>query len=688
MTRALSALEDLLVRVVRWPVVWYFRPSQLAPGLQDPMRRWQEISSAAIGGMLWAGLLGLGILRIAGGIEVSVTILPILVTFATMGSSLALAGVGALASARVFSIAVASVVAGALAIVGLCRYTFGASDLAFAVVVAVAVAGLVAVAGAVAISGSVTGVVVGTGSVALTDAVSVACRLAEVPGPVLSGLCTTATFLLLSSLVSSFCIGRRLAYTAQHDAVEPPGTAEDLCLAVWSCSIFSTLGLLTGPMVVNRPGGLALDGPWESLAFAGAGLATGLPWYPFVSAIQLWQCRASRRRQFRPEDVGRFVASRWQSFIYPLPGIRSHIVGVARQHGLPSAWRVIRTLQASTMQTLATSRATMELARDQDLGLAFTALVASHTNRATLMSLALSSPFSRCLAIVIGAEPAKLSPPLGKERSEPQHRPWVHLDLPRLPGARSFLTWRPNRRRAELFTRLGALQRTPLLQRADAALTVLEVCQPSQGPALRDWILAARRYVQVTKLVDYRPAVTDSLEGRSGAVPSWLAAPWRLLGSVEEALAPLVSYRCSAVTESRLELLEGVLARLKQLLGTKTSWLWAALLQELVAHFASLVSREIAQVNKLLKLAVKLPEQRLRVGRTSLKIVVRNPTKLIARDLSLSVQACPGISWGTQTLSETRLEDRSEIELAIPFTSEQPGDYLIEGSLSGTCQRE
>ena len=157
-----------------------------------------------------------------------------------------------------------------------------------------------------------------------------------------------------------------------------------------------------------------------------------------------------------------------------------------------------------------------------------------------------------------------------------------------------------------------------------------------------------------------------------------------MLGAIEATLGSLENYRLATTAEGRREILEAMRVSLGQCLNQEVPWLWAAAQQELVGHFTDLVSKELAQAREWLILEVALPEQTLRVGRGSLKVAVRNPTGVMAKDLALSIQECPGIHWVTQRLSERQLEARRDVELTVPFTSEQPGDYLIEGKLDAS----
>ncbi len=437
----------------------------------------------------------------------------------------------------------------------------------------------------------------------------------------------------------------------------------------------AALFLFAEPVLVREPIEVALERSWSFLAFASAALATGLPFYPLVAAIQRLQCRSSRIDRFPPDALGRLLASRWQSFAYPLPGLRRFLVEIARRHGPEAGLQAIQTLQGTTTQTYVISRAVIDLARDYELGLAFTTLVAEQANRPTVMSLALSSQLSHSLAIVAGAERPDNQP------SEPP--PWVQLDLPRLPHPSVSFGWRLNRARAERLATLQALQRQPFLARSEDALADLEAGQSTDGPAFRNWLLAVRRHLQTSSMSDYQPVgMPDS--------PPWLSPAWQMLGGIQAALVPLRDYGRVATAESRRQLLEVILANLRRYSSRDTiwlwrvPWLWAAVEQELVGHFTKLVSEEMAQAREWLRLDVALPEQTLRAGRASLKIAVKNPTGVIAKNLALTIQDCPGIHWRAKRLAEPSLEGRREVELILPLTSEQAGDYLIDGTIEAS----
>jgi hypothetical protein len=352
MKRALAVIGYVLLRILRWPVTWYFRPLDLLPGLQDPKRRWLELAGSVLGGGLWIGLLGFMILRIWGASE---SPLMLVMTFGVVG-----------AGAVAFTVTVAVADADA-----------GADAFAFAV--------LVAGTGAFAFAGAVVG--------------------AGARGLLLISSYAVLTWTFLVSLTMSFFLGRTNAKSQKKIASIGfrPGSSNLLLMMVWFGAFFANFLLFARPTVLEKPTKIVLERPYSFLALAAAALATDLPFYPLLALVQVWQCRRSRARQFHLDDIDRLMASRWQSFAYPLPGIRRYLCDVGRWHGVELALKAVRKLQGSTLQTTVTSRAVLDLARDQELGLAFTTHVAAETNPETLMSLALSSRLSAILAIIAGA---------------------------------------------------------------------------------------------------------------------------------------------------------------------------------------------------------------------------------------------------------------------------------------------
>ncbi|MBN1608027.1 MAG: ATP-binding protein [Polyangiaceae bacterium] len=473
-------------------------------------------------------------------------------------------------------------------------------------------------------------------------------------------------------MTASYSLGRaKPSQTRTRELEESPGTGGWLLTVLWLAAGAAALGLALSPEVLKKPEVVTLERPYSVLSVAAVALATGLPLYPFFALIQAWQCRQSTVRAFTLERIDAFAASLWQTFAYPLPGIRTFLRHVAEQRGPDMALAAAQKLLGTTLQTSVTSKAVVDLAKHRSLGLAFSAQVATETNAATLLSLGLSSRLAAALAVVAG-----------RASSLPSRA--VMLCLPLLPSPRpqppSYGT-----RRIVVHEELLRAQGLPLANRVDLALAELGRCAECEDVlAFRSWLQAIQRHLQVSTLAQYMPAYADGRGAQPAIRPEWLAAPWLFVDSVEHSLARLEQYRLARTVEARREILLALSSRLKAFSTSGLPWLWVGVAQELIAHWTGVIEAEIADAREWLALEIELPEQRLRAGRSLLRVKLTNPTSSIAQRLSVVLDETPNIHFGAAALQEHLLEARQSIQRELPLTCEEPGDYLIQGRLEAS----
>lgn len=365
------------------------------------------------------------------------------------------------------------------------------------------------------------------------------------------------------------------------------------------------------------------------------------------------------------------MASRWQTFAYPLPGLRRYLLELGQRHGAPAALEAVRELRISTLQTGPTAGAVRDLACDAELGLAFSAIAARATNWATLLKLALDSRFAASLAVIAGA-PGEATP---RER--------VELDLGSLPKERRFFgVSRAGQRRAAIDHERGQ----NLGERLGFVTAHLEGIASADANAYRRWLDAVRFHIELTNLAEYRPSVPPAAAPamHDGEIPppSWLEPAWSLLSRIEEILVGLEDYRIATSAAARRELLGALATRLRRCSMEGLPWLWSGVGMELIEHWVRLVEGEAERAREWLNLEITLVDSAHRTGRGELRFAAVNPTGVVAQHVTVTVENTRGVHFGTTTLSERQLEGGKRVELALPLTFETPGEVRINGELS------
>src|SRR5438067_903557 len=84
----------------------------------------------------------------------------------------------------------------------------------------------------------------------------------------------------------------------------------------------------------------ALDAKLDRLALylaLAAPVFTGLPLWSLTALLSAWQFRASRVFTHTPERFALTIPFRWQTFAYPLPGLRAFLTTLGHRHGPDTA---------------------------------------------------------------------------------------------------------------------------------------------------------------------------------------------------------------------------------------------------------------------------------------------------------------------------------------------------------------
>nr|VFK59501.1 MAG: AAA ATPase domain-containing protein [Candidatus Kentron sp. TUN]VFK67986.1 MAG: AAA ATPase domain-containing protein [Candidatus Kentron sp. TUN] len=203
-------------------------------------------------------------------------------------------------------------------------------------------------------------------------------------------------------------------------------------------------------------------------------LFTGLPLYPLVALGSLWQCRTSRARGDDEQRRAHLLPLRWQTFAYPLPGLRKYLVTLARHRGMAAAMDTLQRLQSHSLQVRATRMAAGDLASQPDTALPFCARLTTHTNARTLLPFAETGPAARALIGLTHQE---------KDEDEQPLQVYVRPFPPRpriagfaIPGGARLAGQSPGRSGPVWFTELEAVRPKGLGERLAYSLARLDEC--------------------------------------------------------------------------------------------------------------------------------------------------------------------------------------------------------------------
>ncbi len=161
-------------------------------------------------------------------------------------------------------------------------------------------------------------------------------------------------------------------------------------------------------------------------------IATGLPFWPLLCLWALWQFRTARIKRYTFETFSNTLPFRWQTFAYPLPGLRSFLFKLCQVQGAKAAFDAIQKVQLGSLQISQARRAAFDLSQNPATALPFCGYIAIITNTATLTPLSITGPIARAVAVLAGKpekeekqplrifvgdyppKPSKLPPPFGK----------------------------------------------------------------------------------------------------------------------------------------------------------------------------------------------------------------------------------------------------------------------------------
>jgi hypothetical protein len=417
----------------------------------------------------------------------------------------------------------------------------------------------------------------------------------------------------------------------------------------------SILGSVSAPCPDNPPQ-LALV-----LALV-ASVAIGLPLWPLVAAMALWQFRYLRLTGHTPQRFAHTLPFRWQTFAYPLPGLRAYLFQLARQHGSETAFAAIQAVQFRSLQMYAARRAVLDLATNSITALEFCGQVAIATNAKTLAPLSLAGPAARAVAVLVRRQDGEEKQPLqlyaGKSLPEPYLLPFFPIEK-----------------------ELQAVRTQRLPDRLTYALRELEHCQEFTGmSAFRTLLKALQDYANPAGWIGAPREATPGAE--EAEQQAWIRGGWQVLERLRGIAIRLDAYQELTTPRARREFLEHQVEALQGLTWEDLPGYWGAIGKELVAHWVQVLKETAREASEWLQLEVSLPQPRLNIGPQSLQLRLYNPTAVIAQEVRVQVEPTPGLEWYHREARQPLLEGGREALLRLGLEASREGQYRIAGSLS------
>jgi len=388
---------------------------------------------------------------------------------------------------------------------------------------------------------------------------------------------------------------------------------------------------------------------------------TGLIFYPFVLLISLWQYRDSQVKTYNPEQFELKAHFRWQTFAYPLPGLRGYLFRLGKDD-VSKALEAIQEVQLWTLQMYASAIAARDLAKDGDTAIAFCGQIAIQSNNTTTQQLSRTGN--------IGCSIAILAKSLNSEQSlelliAAEDKGWI------LEGWIS----------------------------EDEELKEIYKKSLSERLKYAQQILSYQDYEHFTHFADYKSlldtlqscANVKSIKEMSGiSLPShnpsgWMQQGWKILQTLTSQVEVLSNYD-SLLPEKRRILLEKVKTKLKAIQWHDLSEYWLNVANELKEHW----EEQIACIQKVLGLDVDITPKNIVLGERKFHVSVHNPFNETVSDVELEVKRDKkrdkkqGISWLTTGGRDDELEAGADINIPIKGKFKKTGEFNIAVTLKAS----
>lgn len=439
----------------------------------------------------------------------------------------------------------------------------------------------------------------------------------------------------------------------------------------WLIIFWSFFPLLALVAWLSKPSTPGLNDKLDLLAlfFAFAPLVfTGLIAWPLTGLIALRQFRTSRVPQHTTQSFASTLPLRWQTFAYPLPGLRRYLAKLCSQHGPEAALNAIQTIQFRSLQMHAARRAALDLATDPDTAFPFCGQVAITTNSATLVPLSFTGPIASAVAVLAATQE--------KEDEQP-----LQLYVAEFPPRRPTF---PFLSRVETPSRIESFQKTRqrgLPERLDFAIGEIKSCPPN--PYLTEFralLETLSSHARASSTLGFR-LHSPLVESERNLNIAWLREGWQVTNTIQTYLAELDVYRSLDTPNARREFLERLREKLQTLSWNGFSDYWSNIGKELIARWVYVLAEEAKQAREWLRLDVQPIHQTLTTGQQTLQLQIRNPTTTLARNIRLCLDETPGLEWHHAEVKRTLLEGGKEALMSLELETREQGSFRITGRL-------
>lgn len=711
----MSNLLYILKHAPFWWLVFWLRPLEIIWETEKHHREWLELSTAALSGVLWGGVLGVVFYWQTGNVNL-LWMMPF-----------AVAGAFAVIAAFTVTFVAAFAIAGAVAVID--------SFMGMAGVAAIAIIGVIA--------GSGIGTSIKDGlDFEIFSGKNIYFFLSAVAGIFVSGFLPISLVKILSIITSTvvMVLGLWLTIIKTNKKKFPDWAALTLSLfwaiglpffsfilffyqisteififsviffisigfgfisgffneqkenllqnyknkqkllsfGLWIiCSIFALLAWLPN---LKSP---SLDEKLDILAISLISIPvimTGLPFYPINVFINWYQ---SNQFYLKKNNTKNLLPLRWQTFSYPMPGYQRLFKNITELQGVKSSVELIQKLQINCLQEQTIAQAVCKLANDPAYALPLCGTIATLSNSATTAPLALAG------------EPAQAIGVLAAEVEKENKQPLLILIGTYPP--------RPSRFNFKLLQRqtddqpISPLQhyqdtrRQALPQRLNFALNRLEKnLNYTQTQQFKEILLFLNDCAQAPSL-NYLEAIRIRTLNLNPQIPAengeWLEQGWKLLPYLQKILTELEPYRNYDTAESRRGLLEHVSQQIKQSLADENHWqgipnYWANIGKEIYQIWLEVIETASQQAKELLNISIDIPDNQIfRAGDNTLTLHLNNQSGIPAKNLKLSLDSTENLHYTACQHDLTALDAHYQKTLNLDFTCDTPADYNISGQL-------
>lgn len=218
------------------------------------------------------------------------------------------------------------------------------------------------------------------------------------------------------------------------------------------------------------------------------------------------------------------IPFRWQTFAYPLPGLRKYLTVLCSQHGPDTALRAIQTVQFRSLQMLAAYRSALDLASHSDTALPFCGQVAITMNTATLIPLSLAGPVARAVIVLAAVQYNEDKQPL-------------RLYVAKFPPKFSRIPFLYNTQALRWIEQFQYIRQQGLQARLAYALSEIKLYQQgTQLTEFRTLLEALLDHIHINSAQNIQ-LLSQLLERENHTNSVWLNEGWQILNTIKNTLS-------------------------------------------------------------------------------------------------------------------------------------------------------